>query len=543
MRLALPDRSTLLGFFISEAGAEGGLLFVLSALVGAAEAALMVGLAYALARGEDTVSITTAVGFIAATFLLVLVQVITLRRIIQLSEGMLSRVLLRLVTAARRIELLALERIGPQRLLDVAARDIAVLSNRQRVVFLTVKEAASAVVVLGVLLSRAPVIALMLIVVLVAFSRSAEITRMDADADLADDAEARLLDLARSVIAGVKELRVDARKREDLFAAGLRPAAQATLEPRLRIVRRINRFGQLQNAAIYLVAGVAAFSAASLGFGPDGAMVTFLVLYTTGSSSGIAYSISDLLAASGAVRRLRALEVELDEAASPQAEIPRGRGRFTTLQLEGVRFVYPSAETEQIGHIGPIDLTLRPRSIVFLVGGNGSGKSTLLKLITGLYPPGEGRMLLDGRPAGRAALRSLFAAVFSDFHLFERPFGPVTPDPVRMGTLLRRFGLAGKTEFVNGGFTTVAALCTGQRRRLALLVALLDDRPIYVFDEWAADQDPEFRHLFYTELLAEMREAGKLVIAATHDDRYFDRCDLLVVMEQGVVREIIEQEV
>ena len=115
---------------------------------------------------------------------------------------------------------------------------------------------------------------------------------------------------------------------------------------------------------------------------------------------------------------------------------------------------------------------------MFLVGGNGSGKSTLLKLITGLYPPGEGRMLLDGRPAGRAALRSLFAAVFSDFHLFERPFGPVTPDPVRMGTLLRRFGLVGKTEFVNGGFTTVAALSTGQRRRLAGLVALLDDRPI-----------------------------------------------------------------
>lgn len=543
MRLPLPDRSTLLGFFISEAGAEGGLLFVLSALVGGAEAALMVGLASALGQGGEAVTLTTATGFIAATVLLVVVQVVTLRRIIQLSEGMLSRVLLRLVTAARRIELLAFERIGPERLLDVAARDIAVLSNRQRVVFLTVKDGASAAVVLAVLLARAPLIAGLLILVLVAFSRSPEIARMDADAELADDAEARLLDLARSVIAGVKELRVDARKRDDLFAAGLRPAAQATLAPRLHIVRRINRFGQLQNAAIYLVAAAAAFSAASLGFGPDGAMVTFLVLYTTGASSGIAYSLSDLLASSGAVRRLRALEVELDEAASPQAEAPRGRGRFSSLQLEALCFAYPGAESEQVGRIGPIDLTLRPGSVVFLVGGNGAGKSTLLKLITGLYPPSAGRILIDGRPAGRAVLRSLFAAVFSDFHLFERPFGPVTPDPARMASLLRRFGLAGKTAFIDGGFTTTAALSTGQKRRLALLVALLDDRPVYVFDEWAADQDPEFRHLFYTELLAELRALGKLVIAATHDDRYFDRCDRLVTLEQGVVRDIVEQEV
>ena len=173
-----------------------------------------------------------------------------------------------------------------------------------------------------------------------------------------------------------------------------------------------------------------------------------------------------------------------------------------------------------------------PGTITFLAGGNGSGKSTLLKLVTGLYPLSAGRLLLDGTEADGGTVRELFSGVFTDFHLFDRLYGADQIDPARMEGLLHGLGLAGKTRLFDGAFTTTD-LSTGQRKRLALLIAILEDRPVYVFDEWAADQDPAFRRLFYKTLLPGLKLAGKAIIAATHDDRYFDLCDRLIIMEGG----------
>src|SRR5256885_14002412 len=63
--------------------------------------------------------------------------------------------------------------------------------------------------------------------------------------------------------------------------------------------------------------------------------------------------------------------------------------------------------------------------------------------------------------------------------------------------------------------------------------AYLEGRPVLVFDEWAADQDPSFRHLFYTELLPELRARGHLLVVISHDDRYFHLADRIVRMEAG----------
>jgi len=70
---------------------------------------------------------------------------------------------------------------------------------------------------------------------------------------------------------------------------------------------------------------------------------------------------------------------------------------------------------------------------------------------------------------------------------------------------------------------------------LALLVSLVEDKELYLFDEWAADQDPEFRDVFYNKLLPELKSRGKLVIVISHDDRYFHKADQIVKLEQGAV--------
>lgn len=191
--------------------------------------------------------------------------------------------------------------------------------------------------------------------------------------------------------------------------------------------------------------------------------------------------------------------------------------------------------------LGPITLEFKAGEIVFLTGGNGSGKTTLSKLLVGLYEPNEGSIELNGQVisnADRPAFRQLFSTVFSDFQLFESLLGLPNDSALvaKVKVLLHSLKLENKVQFENGRFSTLA-LSQGQRKRLALLAAVLEDRPIYLFDEWAADQDPQFKRVFYTEILPELKSRGKLVLAVTHDDQYFHLADRHIKLESGRIVE------
>jgi putative ATP-binding cassette transporter len=214
-------------------------------------------------------------------------------------------------------------------------------------------------------------------------------------------------------------------------------------------------------------------------------------------------------------------------------------GAPPVIRFESVQFSYETKD--QAGFIlGPLDFVLHPGELTFVVGGNGSGKSTLVKLLTGLYEPTAGRVLVNGEvvsAANRDDYRELFSAVFSDFYLFERLHG-FTPSQLRTDAprYLEALGLAQKVSVADGRFSTTQ-LSTGQRRRLALVNAYLEDRPIYVLDEWAADQDPQYRATFYTRLLPELRRRGKSVVVITHDDRYFHLADQVLKLDFGGIVE------
>jgi len=189
--------------------------------------------------------------------------------------------------------------------------------------------------------------------------------------------------------------------------------------------------------------------------------------------------------------------------------------------------------------VGPIDLSLHPREVVFIVGGNGSGKSTLAKLITGLYLPEAGEIYLNGQLIGannREWYRQHFAVVFSDFYLFDRLLGLDRQDLDQQAQqYLRQLQLDHKVTIRDGQLSTTA-LSQGQRKRLALLTAYLEDRPIYLFDEWASDQDPVFKEMFYTQFLPQLRSQGKTVLVISHDDHYFDQADRIIKLDYGQIK-------
>lgn len=214
------------------------------------------------------------------------------------------------------------------------------------------------------------------------------------------------------------------------------------------------------------------------------------------------------------------------------------RKPFQSVELRDVIHTYYREREESHFQLGPINLKIDAGELIFLIGGNGSGKTTLAKLFTGLYPCEKGQLLLNGETvtdANRAAYNERFTAIYSDFHVFEQFLGLRGDALDEKGKFfLEKLHLDHKVRIEDGSLTTTS-LSTGQRKRLALLTAYLEDREIYLFDEWAADQDPEFKDVFYRNLLPELKQKGKTILVISHDDRYFDIADRIVKLTDGQI--------
>lgn len=287
--------------------------------------------------------------------------------------------------------------------------------------------------------------------------------------------------------------------------------------------------------------GVAFFLANGLGWASTNVAATYsltLLFLRTPLIQAVG-ALPTLLNAQVAFRKLESLNLADYQAGFGEAPPDQG---WQTIELRGVTYQYPDVDDNGFV-VGPIDLTLRRGELVFLIGGNGSGKSTLARLLTGLYRPRQGQVLVDGKPVENEEewqrFRQRFSTVFTDFHLFDQLMGPDggEPDAERVETWLQRLQMKGKLLF-DGNRVTNPNLSQGQRKRLAMLLAVAEQRDFLLLDEWAADQDPQFRRTFYQELLANLHDMGVTVFAISHDDHYFERADRLLEMRAGHLREL-----
>jgi putative ATP-binding cassette transporter len=220
---------------------------------------------------------------------------------------------------------------------------------------------------------------------------------------------------------------------------------------------------------------------------------------------------------------------------NPNTIIQKGFNDFKTIRFDQISFIYADPDGLPNFQIGPVTATVNRGEILFLVGGNGSGKTSFMKLFTLLYLPTSGTILVDEEPIDDhniISYRNLFSAIFSDFYLFDKLYGVGDIPEERVQELLKLMGIEHKTGIKNGRFTNIN-LSTGQRKRLALVMAYLEDKPVYVFDEVAADQDPQFRIYFYETLLPQLKAAGKTLLVVSHDDRYFHVADRILRMDYG----------
>ena len=462
-------------------------------------------------------------------------------------EAIIHKIRLRLMDQIRHSELLELEGIGRARIVAAITSDTAVLTQASNMLCFTV-QGAVLVCFVSIYVAYLSVVAFALTVVIVGASGVVfHLKNRRLSAQKAESAgwERRFFDRLTDFLDGFKEVRLNNARSADLYDDAS-DVSKTAANIKIRTQAETFRMIVTSQISMYILLGAVVFVAPNLSDtlgGSSVAKATTALLFVVGACFGLVQSIPILLNANAAAYRIQQLEVALSSVARTDAPLLEAPKRFDTIEMRNMVFRYVDKFSDIAFKIGPIDFTLKAGELVFITGGNGSGKSTFLRVLSGIYAPDSGEVLLDGRlitDATRDRYRGLMSAIFFDYHLFRRLYGIPDADPAEVARLLALFRLSDKTSLTNGEFRTLD-LSGGQRRRLALIVSLLEKRPIMLLDEWTAEQDPEFRRKFYDELLPEMMQAGATIVVITHDDRYLDELHLparKIRMDEG---RIVEQ--
>lgn len=457
-----------------------------------------------------------------------------------LGQRSLLRLRMQLSEQILAAPLRVLEEVGAHRLLATLVEDLPMITNALLVVpilFINIAVVIAGLIYLGWLSWPILIVVLMFIAIGVV-SYQLPVIKAFRLLRLAREQSDALFNHFRTLIGGNKELKLHRRRQEAFLSQVLQPTAAAYCRQNIAGMRIYNAAASWGQILVFIVIGLVIFAL------PHFRIVTvqsltgysLTLLYMMAPLQAIMNNLPNISRASVAIRKIESLGLSLTTQTVESISTEHPTLSWKTLKLDSVIHIYHCEAEDTPFTLGPIDLTFYPGELVFLVGGNGSGKTTLAKLVSGLYAPEGGRIWFDGKlitDENRDYYRQHFSVVFSDFHLFENLLGldgPKLDEHAR--DYLARLQLQHKVKINDGALSTIA-LSQGQRKRLALLTAYLEDRPLYIFDEWAADQDPIFKRFFYLELLPELKARGKTILVISHDDQYYDLGDRLIKLDYG----------
>src|ERR1700732_3960301 len=509
-------------------------LVIMAALGGVSTASILAAInAGAQAADSGKPSLWAATLFIIALVLFIKTQHYILLTATAEIESIIHKVRVRMMDQVRHSELLPLEAIGRAAIVAAVTRETSTLTQAANSLAFAAR-GGILILFVAIYVAYLSLLAFALSVLIVGFAaalfhaRNRQLAIANREAS---EWENRLFNRLMDLLDGFKEVRLNRARSEDLYSDIVevsRTAANIKIRTQAETFKRM----VLLQSSMYAMLGAIVFAVPvlsdTLAGASVGKTVTALV-FVIGACFGLVQSIPILSAANAAAANIERLEARLAAAAARiRVEDMQPATRFDGIEMRNVVFSYVEKSTDAVFKVGPVDFTLLSGELVFITGGNGSGKSTFLKLLASLYKPDSGRIFFDGilvSDTTREDYRLLISAIFVDYHLFQRLYGIPDPDPIEVDRLLAQFRLLDKTRLAHGEFNTVD-LSTGQRKRLALIVSLLEKRPILLLDEWAADQDPDFRRKFYFDLLPALHRAGVTVVVVTHDDRYLDEMAL-----------------
>ncbi len=361
--------------------------------------------------------------------------------------------------------------------------------------------------------------------------------------ELARDSQSEFMTITDGIVKGFKELSLHSRKRIEYKS----DVTYISENYRDRVITARTKFLNaflVGESLLLLIIGFITFAIPEIfkTFNTS-KLSTFIMilLYLIGPINAILSSIPNISKIYVSWKRVKAMTDEIsDKLEKTTQEIIKGANVkiIQSIRIENICYSYENEPEISQFSVGPINLEVKKGEVLFIIGGNGSGKTTLAKLICGLYNARQGALIVNEFEVTNSNIGEVMSVVFSDFHLFDKLYEiDFKSKKAEIDNYLKLLELNNKVSIVNGKFSTTN-LSGGQKKRLALLKCFLEDRPVYLFDEWAADQDPEYKKFFYHNLLPQMKKNGKIVIAITHDDNYFTVADKIIKMDMGEIKYI-----
>lgn len=513
-------------------------------LSGSSSAGLIALISKAVGQERASSILSLFWSFLGLAVVALVTSVVSQVVLVRLSQEAIAQLRMRLSRQILGSELSHLEQLGTPRLLATLTEDVQAVTNAVNSVPFLCIDIAIAVGCLTYITWVSWQVSVMIFGVAGIAMGSCRILlqRGGKLLTLARDEQDVLFKHFRTLTEGTKELKLHYQRRQTF----LNDALQSTVTSYRRYnVQGLTLFSisvSWGKLLFFITVGFVLFALPKLiTISPQNLSGYILTLaYLMLPMDNIVNNLPLFTKASIAFQKIESLGLSLASRAESLTVPPPLQLSWQQLEFKDVTYPYYSGEQEDSSFIlGPVNLTLTQGELVFIVGGNGSGKSTLAKLITGLYIPETGEIWLDGQridEQNREWYRQYFSTVFSDFYLFESFLGLDNTDlDTQAQYYLKQLQLDHKVKVENGKLSTTA-LSQGQRKRLALLTAYLEDRPIYLFDEWAADQDPTFKDIFYTQFLPQLRDKGKTLLVISHDDQYFHVANRIIKLDYGKVK-------
>ena len=544
----------MIGFFIKYSPGYMFLAILVGALGGVSSAALMavVNARLSGARASSLTSVWSFTGLV----LIVLITSYTSRVLMaHLSQWSIFDLRLRLARKTLDVPLRELEQAGINRILAAMTQDVENIAKvflSIPMLFVDIAVVFACFIYLGWLSWPVLLFVVVFLALAIASCKLPE-TKAQKLMERAREDWDTLVGYFRSLTDGIKELKLHGARREAFLSGPLHDTAASF---------RRNRFNSEHIYALtrgwsqilyFLFVGVVLFGLNQFGTVSNAVLVGYIitVLFMKTNIDRIQDLLPVYAQGRASLKKIEKLGMTVDQIgasiaiksdaiAGTNAPVSRleSQATFRRLELTDITHRYYREREDSEFYLGPINVVINSGELIFLVGGNGSGKTTLAKLLTGLYAPEGGDIRFDGQlitDQNREWYSQHFSVVFSDFFLFDSLLGlkrQVSNLDATARDYLVQLQLDHKVQVKDGNLSTTS-LSQGQRKRLALLTAYLEDRPIYIFDEWAADQDPMFKEVFYHRLLPELRAKGKTVIVISHDDRYYHVADRIIKLDYG----------
>jgi putative ATP-binding cassette transporter len=536
-----PFRSSLLELIQSESNIELRRMCLFSALVGLSGALIIAVLNQAAGHIiENESSIFEFFAFVFCLAFYLYFYQVNNRESVKSTQGLIYRFRLNIIQLVLKSDLSIFKVISKNEIQMRVNRDTQMVSQAI-VTIVTIGQSSAIVFFALIYLATLSWIAsiLMLGFLLVSLSIFLQVEKKataELKASYAEDS--KTFEFVAEFLSGFQEIKMSS-KRAKGFIDDLVSSARKSRESREESLITLGKTFSFLQIILYIAVGMLIFVVPVLSdsFSDVVLKVTTTSLFMVGSFQSVFTSLPMIVQAEASAKQLLSLKDTLDQTHnqtnSKDAEDDYVNAKQLT--LHGVTYQHQSLEEKRHFDLGPITTTFEAGKVYFIRGQNGSGKTTLIRVLLGLYAPTKGYITVDDQLVSQpssSAYRDLFAVVFSDFFLFKKLYGISQESLVEGQSLIEMFQLEDKVKILNGQFDTIH-LSTGQRKRLGLLEALLEDKQFVILDEWAADQDPEFRKYFYQVLIPYIKGLGKTLIAISHDDRYFDVADEIITIDQG----------